>query len=131
MILLDTSALAKLLVNEAESSYLRTYVQGALTQGQHLCISSLAATELHRMSVRVGGDPAQVSAVLRPFRLLRLTEAILQLAARLPYPSLPTLDAIHIATAITAEARAMVTYDDRQAHAVLAEALTLIRPTAQ
>lgn len=66
--------------------------------------------------------------MLRPFTLLRLTEAMMQLAARLPYRHLGTLDVLHIATALAAEAHELLTYDARQHEAAEAEGLSVSHP---
>ncbi len=129
MILVDTSALAKLLVEEDESTSLRSMLAAAATNGETFVISTLAVTELRRLAIRLAIDPERTDPVVRPFHVLRLTEAVLQLAGRLPYRHLGTLDALHLATAIAAEARGVVTYDHRQAEAVRGEGLQALRPS--
>jgi predicted nucleic acid-binding protein len=96
--------------------------------GEEFAISTVAVAELRRLAIRLDLDAARVDPVLRPFHVLRLTEGILQLAGRLPYGHLGTLDAVHIATALAAEAGAMVTYDARQADAVRGEGLHVLQP---
>ncbi len=128
MILLDTSALAKLLVEEPESSELRRDLSSRAKAGAEFAISTLAVVELRRLAIRLGVDPARVSPVIEPFRVLILTEGIIQLAGRLPYRHLGTLDALHLATALAAAADTMVTYDLRQADAARAEGLAVVQP---
>ena len=53
---------------------------------------------------------------------------MMQPAARLPYRHLGTLDVLHIATALAAEARELMTYDERQREAAEAEGLSVSRP---
>ncbi|MGO1227429.1 MAG: type II toxin-antitoxin system VapC family toxin [Brachybacterium sp.] len=128
MIHLDTSALAKLLVEEPESDPLRAHL---VTQGQagtQFAISTIATVELRRLAIRLGLEASRVEPVLRPFHTLRLTEGILALAGRLSFPHLGTLDAIHVATALTAEAGTLLTYDTRQAEAAAIEGLTILSP---
>src|SRR5699024_8444921 len=91
MILIDTSALAKLLVEEKESAALRAALSTRAAQGESFAISRVAVVELQRLSIRLDVAPEHAQAVLRPFHLLRLTEAMTQLAARLPYRHLGTL----------------------------------------
>ena len=129
MILVDTSALAKLLVEESESASLRAAL-GERGFQHEFAISTVATVELRRLSVRLGLAPERVAPVLQPFRVLRLTEAILQLAGRLPYPHLGTLDAMHVATAVAAEASTLITYDVRQAEAARGEGLKILQPGA-
>lgn len=128
MIVLDTSALAKLLVEERESPDLRTELSSRSNSGEEFAISTLAVIELRRLAIRFGIEPERVEPVVGPFRVLRLTEGILQLAGRIPYRQLGTLDAVHVATALVAEAQAVLTYDDRQAEAARAEGLRVIQP---
>lgn len=128
MILLDTSALAKLLVEEAESAELRRELSSRSRTGQEFAISTLAVIELRRLAIRLSVGSEHVEPVVRPFRVLRLTEGILQLAGRIPFRQLGTLDAVHVATALVVEARGVMTYDRRQAEAVRAEGLDVVRP---
>lgn len=128
MILVDTSALAKLLVEEAESPQVRDALASAAATGDVLAISTIAVTELRRLAIRLDVDAERVEPVIQPFRILRLTEGMLQLAGRLPHRHLGTLDAIHLSTALTAEASAISTYDRRLAEAASIEGLALIPP---
>jgi predicted nucleic acid-binding protein len=128
MILLDTSALAKLLVEEDASVALRAYLTEASGRGESLAISTLAVAELRRLAIRLRIAPEHVEPVVGPFRVLRLTEAILQLAGRLPHQHLGTLDALHVATGLAAEATGILTYDERQAPAARREGLEVIAP---
>lgn len=65
---------------------------------------------------------------MRPFHLLRLTEGVLQLAGRFTTPQLGTLDAIHIASALAAEAGELVTFDRRQGSAAEVEGVIAVTP---
>lgn len=128
MILVDTSALAKLLVEEESSAALRASLAEQSGGGESFAVSTLAIVELRRLAIRLRIGPEHVEPVVRPFRVLRLTEGILQLAGRLPYQHLGTLDALHLATALAAEAPGILTYDDRQADAARHEDLEVIQP---
>lgn len=126
--LLDTSALAKLVVVEKESAPLRRFLKDAASQGHRFYISSLAVTELRRLVIRLGLDQTVAEPVLARFGVVRLGDGVLHLAGRLPYRHLGTLDAIHLATALTIEASTVVTYDLRQAEAARTEGLTVVTP---
>lgn len=128
MILLDTSALAKLLVEEAESPALRGELADRQAGAEDFAISTIATIELRRLALRLALAPDRIVPVVQPFRILRLTEGILHLAGHLPTPHLGTLDAIHVATALSVEAHSLLTYDVRQAGAAEAEGLHVIRP---
>lgn len=124
----DTSALAKLLVEEDESDVLRRHLADASAAGDLFAISSLAVVELRRLAIRLDVPLDAVQPVVAPFTVLRLAEGVLQLAGHLPHRSLRTLDAMHVATALVVEAGALLTYDDRQGAAAAAEGLTVVRP---
>lgn len=128
IVAVDTSALAKLLVDEAESSSLRQHLARGADSGNRFAISTIAVTELRRLAIRLGIDVTHAEPVLRPFRTVRLTEAMLQLAGRLPHPHLGTLDAIHIATAVVIEAGSLISYDSRQSDAAKMEGLNVDSP---
>lgn len=128
IVVVDTSALGKLLVEEDESAALRRHLLAAAEAGDTFCISSLAAAELRRLATRLEVPPDRVEPVLAPFSAIRLSEGILQLAGRLPQRRLRTLDAIHVATALAIEAGVLLTYDVRQAEAASDEGLRVDTP---
>lgn len=128
MILVDTSALGKLLVEETESPALRDALSSLSRAGERFLISALATTELRRLAIRLELPPESVEPVLAPFDVLRVTEGILQLAGRLPYRNLGTLDAIHVATALVAEVSTVVTYDLRMQASTRGEGLSVLHP---
>ncbi|GAA1814697.1 type II toxin-antitoxin system VapC family toxin [Agromyces neolithicus] len=128
IVAVDTSALAKLLVEEDESDHVREFLGDRSRLGDVLVISTIAVTELRRLARRLDIDAAAVEPVVRPFHTLRLTEGILQLAGRFTQPHLGTLDAIHIASALTAEAGELLTFDRQQGAAAVAEGLASVRP---
>ncbi|HWF69760.1 MAG TPA: type II toxin-antitoxin system VapC family toxin [Mycobacterium sp.] len=131
MIYLDTSALVKLIANETESAALRTYL-GARTE-QNWFTAALTRTELIRAASRTAsrGAVEHVRSLLASLDLVALTDRLLDVAATLAPASLRTLDAIHLAAAMTAGPRldAIVTYDDRMATAASDAGLTLAQPT--
>lgn len=127
---LDTSALAKIYVQEPGSDVLDT----ALTGRRDLLISELALTELTSALARRVRERQIAAAtgrriyqqILRDvrageYRLLDLTSATHREAERLlltigSHASLRAADSLHLATAVLADARALVTFD-RQMHA--------------
>jgi predicted nucleic acid-binding protein len=128
---LDTSALAKLYVQEAESDEL----DSALVGRRDILISELTLTELTSAIVRRAREGALEAAVARriyqqlfrdvragEYRLLDLTPATHREAERLlmtigRHAPIRAGDSLHLAIAALANARALVTYD-RQMHAV-------------
>ncbi len=116
MLYLDSSALVKLVVQEAESRALRAY----LRQDPERLSCGLARTELIR-AVRPLGPVAVEMARrrLRSIDLVPLDDALLDAAGMLEPLTLRSLDAIHLAAAqlVAPKLRAVVTYDRRMADA--------------
>ena len=125
---LDASALVKLAALEAESAAL----EHAVLNHEALFTSELSVVELHRAMNRTGVPAAadQADAVLDAMFLAALTPAIRAQAGRLEPATLRTLDAIHVATAVSLALPDLVfvTYDDRQARAAQAIGLRVLQP---
>lgn len=124
----DTSALVKLVVEEQESAALRGWLS---RPNLTLVTSDLARTELMR-AVRRGAPASATLArdVLETLHLLHLTPAVLEDAGRLNPADLRSLDAIHLAAALSLgdDLEALVTYDDRQAQAAHALGVATAAP---
>ena len=124
---LDSSALVKLVVREAESSALRRY----LRRRPRRVSCALARVEVIR-AVRPQGPAARARArhVLERLSLLRLDDPLLDMAAKLDAPSLRSLDAIHLAAAqaLGAELESLVTYDVRMTGAATDLGLRVASP---
>jgi uncharacterized protein len=124
----------KLVLEEAQSEALRQLLKEWPVRAS----SSLARAEVVRAAARaVAGDAAQELAVtaecmrvLDGLVLLAITEEILNNAAQLPPAGLRTLDAIHLATALSlgAELGVVVSYDDRLTAACLAGGISAVAP---
>jgi predicted nucleic acid-binding protein len=113
----ETSAAAKLIIEEPESSRLAAHLDRAVDQDDGLLSSMLLETELRRLAVRTGVAQSVVTRLLEHFDLLEIDRSLYREAGLLPGPHLRSLDAIHVAAALRANADAMVTYDLRQADA--------------
>jgi predicted nucleic acid-binding protein len=124
----DTSALTKLVVAEAESLALRQW----LTATERTPVScDLARTELLRAVRRVASDRmVQAREVLDSLVLLQVTTDTFEAAAHLDPTVLRTLDAIHLAAALTLgdELEGIVVYDERLAHAATLLGIRVISP---
>ena len=124
---LDASALVKLAVHESETPALERDV----FDRDALFTSVVGAVELERALARTGKARVleQAEAVVDALFLAELTPAIRVVAGRLQPSSLRTLDAIHIATALslTLPGLDFITYDDRQAAAARACGLRVVR----
>ncbi len=122
----DSSALFKLMFDEAESGALRLRIEG-----QELVTSELGLTELARAAGRMGADGvAMARALLEGIELIRLSEAVLSAAGELQPPRLRTLDAIHLASALLlgSECQGVVTYDIRMREAAELAGLAVVSP---
>ena len=125
----DTSALAKLLVDEPETTALQAWLPA---QPREAVSCDLARTELFRAMRRVA--PQQFAAARRlldSIVLLEVQTADFEHAGRLGSDSLRTLDAIHIAAALKLgdDLEGLVTYDNRQAEAALSLGIEVVAPS--
>lgn len=125
---LDTSALVKLVVREEETDALRAEID----QRPSLVASRLALLEARRAVARkpVEGVASTLADVLGVMTWIDITLAILDQAADAAPPALRSLDAIHLATALSlADADVdVITYDERLADAARANGLTVVQP---
>ena len=124
----DTSALTKLVVAEAESAALRTWL-GAADRTPVSC--DLARTELLRTVRRVAPDRmVHAREVLDSLILLQVTTDTFEAAAHLDPTAPRTLDALHIAAALTLgdELEGIVAYDERLTHAATGLGIKVIAP---
>ena len=111
-IYLDTSAAAKVLVDEAESEALTAYLDDERSNTE-IVSSALLETELRRLAGRLGLDQSAVSDRLTRIDLIDPSRSIFHEAGVLPGPTLRSLDALHLATALRIEADVVVAYDLR------------------
>ncbi|MGH8884819.1 MAG: type II toxin-antitoxin system VapC family toxin [Egibacteraceae bacterium] len=113
---LDSSALVKLVVAEAESDALRSFLQAWPIRVS----CALARTEVQR-ALRGQGPQVllRARALLARTHLLHLDDLLLDVAAALDPLGLRSLDAIHLAAAqsLGEALGAVVTYDQRMAEA--------------
>lgn len=127
MIYLDSSALVKLAVTEPESAALADWLRDS---SQLLRVSSpLVRVEVPRAVWRADpGSLPQAYTIVRRLREIRMTEAVLTRAAGVRPNVLRTLDAIHLASAMSVRDNltALVSYDKR----MLAAAQDAGLPTA-
>lgn len=128
IVYLDSSAAAKLLVDEAESPALVAYLDQTLADGGELVAGALLDTELRRLAVRIGLDQTRVTAVLDRFDVVDLDREVFRSAGLLPGPALRSLDALHVAVALRLDVDTFVTYDDRQAVAARSAGLMTSAP---
>jgi predicted nucleic acid-binding protein len=125
---IDSSALLKLIVREDETSAL----EADLAERDGLVTSALAVVECRRALRRAGPKRLlqHAEAVFDSVYLVELTRPILERAADLQPPLLRSLDAIHLATAMSVgdPDLDLLTYDDRMAEAAVGSGLRVRQP---
>ncbi len=128
---LDTSAIVKLVVAERETDALTE----ALDQWPDRVSAALAGVEVYRALRRINASASQyarAAAVLDGLVLLKIDDAVLAKAGSLEGRELRSLDAIHLAAALTLgdEPAAFITYDARLARAAGRLSLPVAHPGA-
>lgn len=125
---LDTSAFVKLIVAEPESQPLRS----RLRRWPDRVSATLLRTETVR-ALRRSGHHELVGTARRMFsalHLVRLDDPLLDVAGQLGPPRLRSLDAVHLAAALSTgpDLAVLLTYDDRLAAAATAQGLDVESP---
>lgn len=126
MLYLDSSAIVKLVVREPETAELVR----ALQADSEVVSSHIAWTEVVIATRRAGRSTPRAERILDGIALVPIDDAILREAATLGPKDLRTLDAIHLATAISLrpDIQTVITYDVRQAQAAFALGLAVWTP---
>ena len=122
----DTSALVKLVVDEPGSVEMqRWYVEG-----ERVLSSVVGLIETRRAVRRRNHDEVHLEHVLAGIDFIEISKLIAARAGSIPPATVRTLDAIHLATALSLQPRleAFVTYDDRLAEAARALGLPVVSP---
>lgn len=129
LLYLDASALVKLVLAEDESAALTAF----LASWSHLVSSALARTEVPRAAQAVTTDQAvraRAERVATAVGLLPASLDVLADAASLSPPQLRTLDAVHLASALSLgeDLAGIVVYDTRLAEAARLAGVTVHSP---
>ena len=123
----DSSAFVKLVVEEAESAALRAHLG---RRGPPIA-AALLRTEVLRATMRVShahaGDARRALAAIT---LIDVDRPLIDRAGELTPPGMRSLDAIHIAAALSLgdDLGEFVTYDPRQGSAALEWGLSVVSP---
>jgi predicted nucleic acid-binding protein len=128
LVYLDSSAFVKLVMPEAETPALVSYLQ----RWSVAVSATLLRTEALRAATRA--SPASVLAVRRALRdmaFIDLDRDLLDQAGALTPPGVRSLDAVHVAAALSLgdDLDELVTYDVRMAAAATASGLMVVSPT--
>ena len=130
MIYLDSSALLKLLHDEAESAALADWL--AARAGTPVVSSELAKVEVIRACRRIDpGTLTEAGTLLAGLDLIPLSGTVVDAAADVGATTLRSLDAIHLASALSirTELSAFVAYDHRLADAAASAGLDPLAPS--
>ena len=126
MLYLDSSAIVKLVAREPGTPQLVEQIRA----DPEIVSSALAWTEVVRAVRRSGGRTVRAEAVLERIALVPIDDGVIRSASRLSPAGLRTLDAIHLATALSLEGdiAAVVSYDVRLAEAATVAGLEVRAP---
>ena len=123
---LDTPAALKLILEEAESAAL---IEAINAERPTLAASYLLETELRRSAQRSPSiGQARVTDLLDRVDLYEIGPATFRHAGLLPGAQLRSLDAVHLASAISIGSDEIATYDLRMAQAAVELGLLVIAP---
>jgi predicted nucleic acid-binding protein len=125
---LDTSAMAKLVRREVETPALRRWLGR-----RRWIVSDLHRTELRRAALRAGGRAlARTERLLAESDVLRIDADTFDRAGRLDPPNLRSLDALHLAAALSLgpDLSGIVVYDERMALAAAGAGIPAVSPGA-
>ena len=125
---LDASAAAKLIRTEVETEALAALLE-AQTEVMGIVSSMLLETELRRIAVREHAPQTSVTEVLRGISLVEPERAHFHAAGIFPDAGLRSLDALHLVTALRADADVMVAYDRRLLDAAAAVGIATLSPS--
>jgi hypothetical protein len=116
---LDSSALVKLVVAERETTALREYLAGKTPASSEIAVIEVMRAVARQRPDQPGIVQAVGRAVMESLQLLPLTRDTLTAACTVEPPTLRSLDAIHIASALALAGvlDSMVTYDVRMQEA--------------
>jgi predicted nucleic acid-binding protein len=127
MFYVDSSAIVKLVVEEAESPALESW----FTSGVTVVTSQLAEAEVIRaVRRRAAAAEPTARAVLATLNIARLRVEEYGAAQTLTPVGMRSLDALHLAAALTLrpDLEALVTYDERLALAAVRHGVAVISP---
>ncbi len=128
LVYLDTSAFTKLVAQEKESAALRRHLRSAPLRTSAM----LLQTEALRAAARL--SPAHLAAArqqLRGIAYIQMDRQLYGFAGALTPPEVRSLDALHIAAALTLsqDLAEFITYDDRMASAARLHGLPVVSPS--
>jgi predicted nucleic acid-binding protein len=127
LLYLDSSAIVKLVVPEPETKALRDF----LRSWPERVSSVVARIEVERVARRIGGGAIRrARTVISRVALVELDDHVVRRAAALQPTELRTLDAIHLAAALSLgeDLGAICGYDSRLADAAASAGVEVVAP---
>ena len=122
----DSSALAKLLLEETESGELASFLEA---DGRTPVSSALVRVELTRaVRLRNPAAAAELRDLLSGLEIVPVNDRVLAVAGQLADARLRSLDAIHLASAVSVGADEMLVYDRELAEAATAAGIRALSP---
>ena len=127
---LDASAIVKVIAPENESAALVRVLETRPEQAT----SALSLAEVPRALRRIRATAAtmrRAERALGQMNLIRVDRDILEAAGKFPRPDLRTLDAVHLASALSlgADLEGVVTYDRRLSAAAQGAGVRVLAPS--
>jgi uncharacterized protein len=128
LVYLDTSAFMKLVTREAESEALRRHLRGARLHTSAILLQTEALRAASRLST---AHVALARQLLEGLALIHVDRQLYAVAGTIAPPDLRTLDALHVAAALTLgqDLAELVTYDRRMIEAARFHGLPVSSPS--
>jgi uncharacterized protein len=125
----ESSAAAKLLVEEPESAALAARLDAWVAEGWAITSSLVLETELRRLAQRLQLEQERVSDLLDRFDLIEPDGRTYRTAGLLPGERVRSLDALHVAAALQGGCERLVTSAARLGDAARAAGLRIEAPS--
>lgn len=129
IIYVESSAAAKLILEEPESAAMAEFLNGFAMEAHTVVASTLVETELRRAATRAGAPQSAATDVLSRLDIVDIERPTFTAAGLMPGPTLRSLDALHVAVALAIVADMFVSYDDRQITAAEQAGFLVVSPT--
>ena len=128
IIYVESSAAAKLILDEPESAAMAEFLDGFALEGHAVVTSTLVDTELRRAASRAGAPQSAATEVLSRMNIVEIERSAFTAAGLLTGSTLRSLDALHVSAALAVSTDLFVTYDERQTAAAVAAGLRVVSP---
>lgn len=124
---LDTSAAVRLLIEHPETGTLQFYLD-EMSQHATIVSSVIMETELRRIAAECGAPQILATTILGGVNMIDPLRSHFAMAGLLPAKGLRSLEALHLITAMRAEADVLVAYERPLIEAAASVGLASISP---